>query len=407
MAAFSYQAIDTNGKKIKGVLEGDSARQVRQILREKGLRPLEVDSSSDTHKEIDKSIFSINFRATKLNSSELALLTRQLATLVQSNLPLDEALQAVAEQSRKQTTKSLVLDVRSKVTEGHTLAYGLGEFPRVFNNMYRAMVEAGEHAGFLGFVLERLADYTESSQYTQQKIKMAMIYPAALVCVAFSVITALMVMVVPKLVKVFESNKAELPGLTKALIFASDYLVNYGLYTFLAIAAIIFIITRVLRLPTYKYRFHQLLLITPGLSNTVRTVDTSRFASTLSILLSSGVPLLEAIKIAGAVLTNLVLKDACSELAVSVQEGSSFHKALDKTGQFPPMLVHMVASGEASGELETMLERVAKNQERELEMALGAVMSILEPALIIFMGGFVLLIVLAVLMPIFQMNQMI
>ena len=407
MAAFSYQAMDTNGKKVKGVLEGDSARQVRQMLREKGLRPLEIDTASDSGKTKEKTAFSFNFNETKLNSSELALFTRQLSTLVQSNLPLDEALLAVAEQSKKQSTKSLVLDIRSRVTEGHTLAYGLGEFPRVFSNMFRAMVEAGEHAGFLGFVLERLADYTESSQYTQQKIKMAMIYPAALVCVAFSVITALMVMVVPKLVKVFESNGAELPGLTRALIFTSDYLVNYGLYTFIAIVIIIFIIIRVLRLPAYKAKFHQFLLKMPGLSNTVRTIDTSRFASTLSILLSSGVPLLEAIRIAGAVLSNLVLKDACADIAKSVQEGSSFYKALDKTEQFPPMLVHMVASGEASGELETMLERVAKNQERELEMALGAVMSILEPALIIFMGGFVLLIVLAVLMPIFQMNQMI
>ena len=190
MAAFSYQAMDAKGKKTKGVLEGDSARQIRQALREKGLKPLEVESASEKEDKKEKSSFDFGFNKTRLNSSELALFTRQLSTLVQSGLPLDEALLAVSQQSRKQSTKSLILDIRSRVTEGHTLAYGLGEFPNIFSNMFRAMVEAGEHAGFLGLVLERLADYTESSQYTQQKIKMAMIYPAALMVVAFSVISA-------------------------------------------------------------------------------------------------------------------------------------------------------------------------------------------------------------------------
>lgn len=410
MAAFSYQALNADGKKVKGVMEGDSARQIRQLLREKGLKPLEVNSSSESakNKVNDKSSsLNLKFRSTRLSTGELALFTRQMATLVQSNLPLDEALQAVSEQTQKTAIKSLVLDVRSKVVEGHTLAYAMGEFPKVFSTMYRSMVQAGEHAGFLGQVLERLADYTENSQYTQQKLKMAMIYPAALMVVAFSVISALMVFVVPKLIKIFESKDTELPVLTRILIFTSNYMVNYGMYTLIVLIVLIVAVYKFLQIPAQRYRFHGLLLRMPLLANTVRTVDTSRFASTLSILIASGVPLLEAIRIAGAVLSNLVLKDVCSEVAVSVQEGSSFNKALAKTGEFPPMLVHMVASGEASGELETMLDRVAKNQSRELEMTLGALMSILEPVLIVFMGGFVLLIVLAVLMPIFQMNSMV
>ncbi len=410
MAAFSYQAMNVDGKKVKGVMEGDSARQIRQLLREKGLKPLEVNASSESgkHKDNEKSsLLNLQFRSTRLNTGELALFTRQLATLVQSNLPLDEALQAVSEQTQKTNIKSLVLDVRSKVVEGHTLAYAMGEFPKVFSTMYRSMVQAGEHAGFLGQVLERLADYTESSQYTQQKLKMAMIYPAALICVAFTVISALMVMVVPKLIKIFESKDTELPMLTKILIFISHYMVNYGIYTLIVFILIIIGVRKLLQIPAQRYRFHGMLLRMPLLANTVRTIDTARFASTLSILIASGVPLLEAIRIAGAVLSNLVLKDVCSEVAVSVQEGSSFNKALAKTGEFPPMLVHMVASGETSGELEVMLDRVAKNQNRELEMTLGALMSILEPVLIVFMGGFVLLIVLAVLMPIFQMNSMV
>jgi general secretion pathway protein F len=407
MAAFSYQAIDAEGKKVRGVLEGDSARQIRQVLREKGLRPLEVEAAAGVRTREGKEGSKRSTRSPRLGSSELALLTRQLATLVQSGLPLDEALQAVSEQTRKESTQSMVLQVRSRVTEGHTLAYALGEYPKVFSNMYRAMVQAGEHAGFLGPVLERLADYTENSQYTKQKLQGAMIYPVILAGVAFSVITALMVFVVPKLVKVFESNQAELPILTRILIAVSEYIVHYGIHTFVVAVAAIFLLVKLLNVPANRYRFHGFLLRAPFISTILRSVDTSRFASTLSILLSSGVPLLEGIRIAGAVLNNLVLKDVCGDIAVSVQEGGSFNKALAKTGQFPPMFVHMVASGETSGELETMLQRVAKNQERELEMTLGTLMAILEPALIIVMAGFVLLIVLAVLMPIFQMNQLI
>lgn len=410
MAAFSYQALNEKGKKVKGVMEGDSARQVRQSLRDSGLKPLEVNQTNSNSDDSDKQGFSLSFsrgNRAKLKAAELALFTRQLATLVQSGLPLDEALQAVADQSPKQSTKSLVLDLRSKIVEGHSLAYALAEYPKVFSNMYRAMVNAGEHAGFLGPVMDRLADYTESSEYTQQKIKMAMIYPIVLVVVAMSVIVALMVLVVPKLIKIFNSSGAELPALTKAMIAISDFLVNYGLFLGLGIAAVIIGIQMLLRAPERRRKYHAFLLKAPLMANMFRTIDTSRFSSTLSILIASGVPLLEAIKIAGAVLTNMILQESCKDVGVAVQEGSSFHKALDKTGQFPPMLVHMVASGEASGELETMLERVAKNQERELEMTVGTMMGLMEPLLIVFMGGFVLLIVLAILMPIFQLNTLV
>ena len=406
MAAFSYQALDGKGKKVKGVLEGDSARHVRQLLKEKGLKPLEVDITAQSDKkQRDKK--SWQFRQASLNTTELSLFTRQLATLVQSNLPLDEALKAVADQTSKQSIKILVLEVRSKVVEGHTLAYALEEFPRTFSNMYIAMIKAGEHAGFLGQVLERLADYTESSQYTQQKIKMAMIYPIILVFIALGAITALMVAVVPKLVKIFENSDAELPGLTKALIAISDFMVAYGLYVGIGLAVLAWLVKRFFQIPKRRYQLHRVLLKAPLLAETFRTVDSSRFSSTLSILIASGVPLLEAIRIAAAVLNNKVLQEVCQAVAQDVQEGSSFNKALAKSGQFPPMLVHMVASGEASGELETMLGRVAQNQERELEMTLGTMMAILEPVLIVFMAFFVLLIVLAVLLPIIQMNSLI
>lgn len=407
MAAYSYQALDSKGKKVKGVLEGDSARQVRYALKEKGLMPLDVQQTNQAQKKSSDSKKSWSFRKPSLNTTEVSLFTRQLATLVQSNLPLDEALKAVADQSGKQSIKSLVLEIRSKVVEGHTLAFALEEFPHVFSTMYIAMVKAGEHAGFLGQVLERLADHTENAQYTQQKIKMAMIYPVILVLIAFGAITALMTAVVPKLVKIFDNSDAELPGLTKGLIAVSDFMVAYGVFALIALAVFVWLIRKFFQIPARRYQLHQFLLRAPLLSNTFRTIDSSRFASTLSILIASGVPLLDAIKIAAAVLSNLVLQKVCQQVAVEVQEGSSFNKALSQSGQFPPMLVHMVASGEASGELETMLERVAQNQERELEMTLGTLMAILEPVLIVFMAFFVLLIVLAVLLPIIQMNSLI
>lgn len=405
MAAFSYQALNVSGKKVKGVLEGDSPRQIRAQLREQKLKPIEVVAVSEKRQKDETRRGA--FMRTRMNSAELALITRQLATLIQSNLPLDEALGACAQQAKKQNIKSLMLEVRSRVVEGHTLAYALGESPKVFNELYRAMVRAGEHAGFLGLVLDRLADYTENSQETQRNLQMAMIYPFILVLVAVSVIAALMAFVVPELVKVFQNTDAELPLLTQILISISDYITSYGLHTIAAIVALVYAARALLKDPGRKKKYHRFLLRLPFIANIVRGMDTARFASTLSILMASGVPLLEALRISGAVLSNLVLRENSGQIAAAVQEGSSLSRALDKSGEFPPMMVHMVASGEASGELESMLERAARNQERELDSTLKTVMGIFEPLMVVSMGGFVLLIVLAIMMPIFEMNSLV
>jgi general secretion pathway protein F len=402
MTAYRYRALSPEGKLVKGILEGDSERQVRANLRGQQLRPVEVGVASQQSNVAAARLFQ-----PRISGAELALVTRQLATLVQSNLPLDECLQAAADQSRRNRLKGLLLQVRSRVAEGHSLAYAMGEFPQVFNDMYRAMVTAGEHAGFLGAVLEQLADYGEQRQYTQQKLKMAMIYPVILLGVAVSVIVAMMVYVVPELVGIFAHTNAELPGLTRGLIASSDFLRQWGLWCLLGIALVLLLARQLLRNGGRRRVWHRLLLNVPGISNLLVAIDTARFASTLSILMASGVPLLESLRIAGAVLTNLVLRDASGEVAERVQEGASLHRALQQAGYFPPMMVHMVASGEASGELETMLERAATNQERELEMALGAMMAVFEPLMVVFMGGMVLLIVLAVLLPIFELNTMV
>lgn len=406
MTAYRYQALNAAGKLIKGVLEGDSERQVRSQLRGQDMRPVEVAEANNTAQS-GKSGWNLSLFFSRISVSDLALITRQLATLVDANLPLDEALQAAAEQSRSSRIKGMLLQVRSRVAEGHTLAYAMGEFPSVFNEMYRAMVNAGEHAGYLGPVLQQLADYTEQRQYTGQKLQMAMIYPFILLGVAVAVVLLLLVFVVPELVGIFAHSNRELPALTRGLIATSDFFQHYGLWLVMGAVAVLFIARRLLRDPQRKKRWHRFLLGTPGISRVLISMDTARFASTLSILMASGVPLLESLRIAGQVLTNLVLREDSEAVSEHVQEGASLNRALRESGRFPPMMVHMVASGEASGELETMLDRSATNQERELEMTLGTIMSLFEPLMVVFMGGMVLTIVLAILLPIFDLNTMV
>ena len=405
MTAYRYRALNPEGKLVKGFLEGDSERQVRGQLRSRSLRPVEVVEANRPAAN------SVSWRPRlfqpRISAGDLAMVTRQLSTLVLSNLPLDEALQAAAQQSRSARIKGMLLQVRSRVSEGYTLAYAMGEFPLVFNEMYRAMVAAGEHSGHLGPVLEQLADYTEQRQYTSQKLKMAMIYPFILVGVAIAVVVALMIFVVPELVGIFAHSSRELPLLTQILIAASDFFRQWGIWFFLGIAALVVLLRQLLRNESRRRKWHRLQLKIPGWSRLVTAIDTARFASTLSILMASGVPLLDALRIAGQVLTNLVLREDSKVVAELVQEGSSLNRALQHSGRFPPMMVHMVASGEASGELETMLARSADNQERELEMTLGTMMALFEPLMVVVMGGMVLLIVLAILLPIFDLNTMV
>jgi len=405
VTAYRYRALNPDGKLIRGVVEGDSERQVRGQLRGQNLRPVEVSEAN--RPAVNAGSWRPRLLQPRISAGDLAMVTRQLATLILSNLPLDEALQAAAEQSRSPRIKGLLLQVRSRVSEGFTLAYAMGEFPQVFNEMYRAMVNAGEHAGYLGPVLEQLAEYTEQRQYTAQKLKMAMIYPFILVGVAIAVVVALMVFVVPELVGIFAHSSRELPVLTRGLIASSDFFRSWGIWLLLGLVVAVMLARRLLRNERRRERWHRFVLRVPGLSRLIIALDTARFASTLSILMASGVPLLDSLRIAGQVLSNLVLRQDSREVANRVQEGSSLARALRQSGRFPPMMVHMVASGEVSGELETMLERSASNQERELEMTLGTMMALFEPLMVVVMGGMVLVIVLAILLPIFDLNTMV
>jgi general secretion pathway protein F len=402
MAAFSYVALNTEGRKVKGLLEADSERQVRGLLRLKDLKPVEVHATSrKTESKSQWLTFSRHWSV-----SELALVTRQLATLVQSNLPLAEALQAVAEQSNRPAIKSVLMSIRSRVNEGHSLAHALAEHPAVFNDLYIGMVRAGEHAGFLGVVLDRLADYTEKTQHSAQQIKTALIYPIILLVVSLSVIIALMIFVVPELIRIFENTESELPTLTVLLIATSNFVSNYGVIILVGAFVCLLLFRFWLRKPSNRLLWHRQLLHVPVLSGFINKVNTTRFSSTLGTLLQSGVPLLEALTIARTVLTNLEYKERAQLIVDAVREGKSLRYALETSGFFPPMLVHMVGSGEKSGELENMLQRGAESQERELDTAIAGMMSVMEPIMVLFLGGFVMTIVMAILLPIFGMNKL-
>ncbi len=404
MAAFGYKALKGNGKQVDGILEGDNPRQIRQQLREKGLIPLEVEPAAVKEQRVSK---GFQLFKPKISASDLALLTRQLATLVESALPLEEALLAVAEQSEKPRQKNMMMAVRSKVVEGHSLAEAMAEFPYIFDQLYRAMVAAGEKSGHLDTVLERLADYTEKKQHTQSKIVQAMVYPTIMVFVAMIIVTLLLTYVVPKIVGQFDNMGQELPAITQFLISLSDWVKAYILHTVAGVIAIVLLFQRLMKNDGFRLRVHQRLLGVPVFGRVIRGLNTSRFASTLSILTASAVPILEGMRISGQVLLNDYIKKLILESAVMVQEGSSLKMALGKTKVFPPMMMHMIASGEKSGELQQMLARAANNQDREFEMQVNVALSVLSPMLILVMAGIVFFIVIAILLPIVSMNSIV
>jgi general secretion pathway protein F len=407
MGAFEYTAVDRGGRQHKGVLEGDTPRQVRQLLRDRGLLPTHVNEVMERQRRAGTTSSPRLGLRRGISAADLALVTRQLATLLRSGMPLEETLLAVGQQAEKPRLKSILLGVRSRVMEGHTLASGLGEFPQAFPEIYRATVAAGEQSGHLDPVLERLADYTEGRQQLRQRVSHALIYPVILVTLAIFIVSALLVYVVPKVVGVFENTGQELPGLTRALIASSDFLRDYGFVLLGLIALGLFIFSRLLRRLDFRRRWDRFLLRLPLIGKLTRGVNTARFTRTLSILAGSGVPVLDALRISGDVVGNVPMREAIEETAVRVREGAPLGRSLGSSRLFPPMTMHLISSGEASGELENMLELAADNQEREVNGLVGALLSILEPALILFMGVIVLAIVLAILLPIFQLNQLV
>jgi general secretion pathway protein F len=406
MGAFEYVAVDGTGRERKGVIEGDTPRHVRQLLRDQSLLPVAVTEVQEKEAASARQPLRLGLKR-GLSAADLALVTRQLATLVKSALPLEESLLAVSQQTDKPRVRSVILGVRSRVMEGHALADGLAEFPGSFPEIYRATVAASEQSGHLDAVLERLADYTDNRQQLRSRTLNAMLYPVLLFVVCVAIVFFLLVSVVPKVVEVFRSSDAELPLLTQLLIAGSDFMRQYGLWLVIAIAVAIFLFTRWLRVEANRRRWHRLLLTLPLVGKVVRGSNTARFARTLSTLTASTVPVLEALRISSEVVSNLPMKGAVEDAAVRVREGAPIGRSLGAARVFPPMMIHLISSGETSGELDTMLERAAVHQERELDAILQAVVSLLSPLMILLMGGLVLLIVLAMLLPIFELNQLV
>jgi general secretion pathway protein F len=405
MGAFEYVALDPQGKERKGLIEGDTPKHVRQLLRDKQLLPIEILEAA--HREQKQNRSRRPFMRRGLSSLDLALLTRQLATLLRSGLPLEETLQAVAEQTEKARVQRIILGVRSKVVEGHPLAEGFRDFPQAFPEIYRATVSAGEQSGKLDSVLERLADYTESRQVMGQQVSHALVYPIVLMVLSFAIVSFLLAYVVPQVVAVFESGHQELPVATRILIGASDLVRHYWVYGVIAIAGFLWGFSRWVKGPEARLKVDSLLLRLPLAGKLIRGVNTARFSRTFSILTASAVPVLEALRISAEVVSNMPMRNAVEEAALRVREGAPIGKSLAARKLFPPMMIHLIASGESSGELEKMLERAASNQEREMDGLLSTLTNLLGPMMVVFMGAVVMFIVIALLLPIFQLNDLV
>lgn len=404
MAAFQYKALDAKGRQKKGVLEGDTARQIRQQLREQGLIPVEVVQSLAQEKKKASGGFHLR---RGISTTELSLITRQLATLVQASMPLEECLKAVAEQSEKPRLKNMLLAVRSRVVEGYTLADSMAEYPHIFDQLFRAMVAAGEKSGHLDTVLNRLADYTENRQQMRSKLQQAMIYPTMLTLVAVAVVAFLLATVVPKIVDQFVQMGQQLPTITEVLLAASNFVQNWGALVLIVVLGALLLLKAALRKPDVRLRWDRWIMGLPVIGKVARGLNTSRFARTLSICTSSAIPLLEGMKVASEVMSNTWVNRQILEAADKVREGASLRVSLEQTQLFPPMMLHMIASGERSGELEQMLTRAADNQDRDFESLVNMALGIFEPLLIVAMAGIVMFIVIATLMPIIALNNMV
>ncbi len=404
MAGFKYEALDaTSGKSIKGVLEADNARLARQDLRERGLMVVEI---SEIVADNGKAGGGANRRG-GVSTAQLALLTRQLSTLLDAGLTVEQALNVVIEQSEAPREREVMAAVRSEILSGVSLSKALSQHPRVFPDLYRTLVGAGEESGKLPEVMRRLSEYVESSQALRSKVMLAFIYPGIITTVSILVVTGLLTYVVPQVVNVFQNTHQQLPLLTRGLLWLSGAVRVAGLPFALLLGLAVFLFLRALKNEAVHLRFDRFLLTVPLVGRLSRAINTARLASTLSILVGSGVPMLNAMAAATGVVHNRALREAVKDASKHVREGLSLSRALAGSKLFPPVLIHLIASGEASGRLEHMLERAAMQQSNELETRVATLTGLMEPLLILIMGAVVLVIVLAILLPVFEMNQLI
>jgi general secretion pathway protein F len=405
MTAFNYVALDKSGKRIKGVLEGDSARSIRQQLRDKQLTPVDVTSIGERAKSVKKGGFSFQFGARRMAAADLSLITRQMSTLLQAGLPVDEVLTAVSQQTEKQAVKEILLGVRAKVLEGYALADGMDDFPSAFPALYRTTVAAGERTGKLGQVLDQLADYTEKQHYIRQKIKQALIYPIMMMSVSVSIVIFLLIDVVPKIIDVFSQTNQTLPLATKILIGTSQFLQHFGIYLLILLIFGVIGFRRALKNKSFRRKTDTFLLKVPVIGRALKTINAARFGRTFGILNAAAVPVLDAMHAAVGLVKPLPMFEKIEIAINQVREGAPIHAALQKTNCFAPMFIHLVASGESSGQLDMMLEKSASYLEKDVEGLIQTALTLFEPFMIIVMGGIVLYIVLAIMLPIFALDQ--
>jgi len=403
MAAFEYLALNDRGRETRGSIEGDSARHVRQLLRERGLSVLEVNPVAG-----QRSIGggSPEQRAT-LPIAELVVITRQLATLARAGLPIDEVIGTVAEQTERPRTRRVLLGVRSRVVEGMALSTALATYPRVFEPFFRATVAAGEQSGRLADVLERLADHVENSQGLRQKLVLSLVYPALVLVVAVMVIGVMMIYVIPEVVRVFAGIGQELPWFTRALITTSEYVQVLALPVLVLGFIAVLVGTALLRVPAMRLAADRLLLALPLVGRFAKRLNSARFVRTLAILTASAVPLLDGVRLSAEVVPNLALRRALDRVTRLIREGGTLRAGLKETGYFAPMTLNLIASGESGGRLEDMLDRAAGQQEREIALSLAVLVGLIEPLMIVLLGGVILGIVVAILLPIFELNTLV
>ncbi len=399
MSAYQYVAIKKSGQNLKGVIQADSERHARQLLREKGLIPIEVGP-------LQKSL-TIKKPSKKISAADLCLLTRQLATLLAAGIPVEDAIHGVAEQANKTHLKHLLIGLRAKVTEGYSLAQALNEYPRVFPTLYRATVAAGEQTGRLDEVLEKLADHTENQHHIQQKIQQALIYPSLMILVATAILSFLLAFVVPNIIDVFARGGQSLPMATKILISISHFIHHKGLFMIVLLVLGGISVQQSLKRPAIKLRWDQNLLKIPMIAYFIRSTNVARYIHTFSILFAAGVNVLETLSVAANLVKNNIMRQAFDKAAIQIKEGSNISQALQGTGFLSPMAIHLIASGEKSGQLATMMEHAAKHLDNEVKRLIDTGLTLLEPLIILLMGGMVLFIVLATLLPIFSMEQLI
>jgi len=398
MGAYQYQAIKKSGSYQKGILEADSERHARALLREQGLIPTEISLLNRKRSKQNRN---------KISSNDLALFTRQLSTLIAAGIPLEESLKGVSEQTEKEKVSELIIGIRSKVLEGYSLAQAMEHYPAAFPELYRATVSAGEQTGRLDVVLEKLAEYTEHQQKTKQKVQQALIYPSLMVFVSIAIISFLLAFVVPKIIDVFSNSGQTLPSSTQVLISISHFIKNNGIYVLAAFIAAVVIFNQALKYQRCKQIWHKIILKLPLFSYLVRTVNISRYIHTFGILFAAGVNILETMKVSSSLINNVLMRSSFDTAAVKVKEGAPIHLSLKETGFLNPMAVHLIASGEKSGQISAMMERTATHLDNEVKRLIDTALTLLEPFIILLMGAIVLFIVLATLLPIFSMEQLV